>query len=223
MSTGDQNDMLSRLNAVLPPWFGADETPTLTGLLSAFSNDGAFIYSQSAYVKLQMRITTATDNNLDLIANDFFGFNQFQRGLNEGDASYRARILASVLRERATRKGIIGIVKALTGNTPRYVQPSTPVDAGGYSVAGCGYGVAGEWGSLRYPYQAFLTAYVSQSNVLANVSGYNIPEGAWNTPSDSSWTSTSDVINSLTAQQIYSAIASTQCEGTIIWTQIIAT
>src|SRR5690348_16052335 len=110
MATGDQADLLSRLNAVLPPWFGSDITPILTGLLNAYAWAGSQIYSESAYVQLQMRISTATDINLDQIATDFFGVTGLPRDTNEGDISYRNRILANLLLERATRRGMIKVL-----------------------------------------------------------------------------------------------------------------
>ena len=37
MAIGDLNDCIARINNVLPPWFGADLTPILTGWINAFA------------------------------------------------------------------------------------------------------------------------------------------------------------------------------------------
>ena len=220
MAIGDQSDALSRLNAVLPPWFGNDETPILTGLLNAYAYAGSALYAENAYVQLQMRITTATDTNLDLIAVDFFGINGLPRSPGEGDTSYRNRILATILEERATRRGMVNVLTNITGNAPLIFEPMRPADGGGYSVAGCGYSVAGGWSNPGVPYQCFITVYAPVTKGISNIAGWNIPQGAWNTGSQESWSTPNNVLNALTDTQVYNAINATKCEGTVCWTSI---
>jgi hypothetical protein len=93
--TGDQDDMLARIKATLPPWF-PDEAPVLDALLSGFANVSAWIYGLIAYAKLQTRISTASDGWLDLIAYDFFG-RRMTRG-NRSDTLFRSAILAELFR-----------------------------------------------------------------------------------------------------------------------------
>lgn len=222
MAVGDQSNVLARINAVLPPWFGMDLTPILTGLLNAFAYAGSLLYSESAYVELQMRITTATDINLDQIANDFFGFNNFQRGMNESDASYRARILASIIPQRATRIAMINILTILTGIPPIIFEPNRPLDCGGYSIAGCGYNVAGGWSDPQVPYQCFIKVFSPIVSSIANVAGWNIATGAWSTPGSLEvWSNSENETSALNAAQIYQAINATKVEGTVCWVQII--
>jgi len=226
MSTGDQTDVLARLNAVLPPWFNAvNPTPILTGLLSAFSYIGSFFYSEGVYVQLQTRITTATDQNLDLIANDFFGANNFNRGAGEGDTSYRNRILASILQERATRRGMVNVLTLLTGKAPVIFEPSRPMDCGGYSIAGCGYGVAGGWSNpdpTSTNYQCFITVFSPVVSSIASVPGWNINYAAWTIAGTrTSWINSNSSTNALNAAQIYQAINATKVEGTICWVSIV--
>lgn len=220
MATGDQTDVLSRLNSVLPPWFGYETTPILTGLLEAFSWAGSFLFDEFVYVALQTRVTTATGNNLDLIANDFFGVNNFNRAPNEGDESYRNRILANLIRERATRRAMINILTLITGNTPIIFEPMRPEDGGGYSVAGCGYNEAGGWSNPNVPYQCFIIVFSPVVSAISSVAGWNIPTGAWNTGSRASWVNLNNITNALNASQIYQAINNTKVEGTVCWTQI---
>ncbi len=221
MAIGDQTDVLSRLNAVLPPWFGDQLTPILTGVLAAFAWAGSFLYDEFIYVQLQSRITTATGNNLDLIANDYFGPHNFPRAPNEGDESYRNRILANLVRERATRRGMINILTTITGNVPIIFEPMRPGDGGGYSIAGCGYNVAGGWSNPNVPYQCFILVFSPVVSAIASVAGWNIPTGAWNTASRASWVNLNNITNALNAAQIYQAINNTKVEGTVCWTRIV--
>jgi ABC-type nickel/cobalt efflux system permease component RcnA len=127
MATGDQNDIAQRLSSYLPTrWFGT----ILDTLLLAFINavlQGttaclSFLYSLYAYAKLQARIATATDGWLDLISADFFG-NTLPRIPGEIDNSYRARIRARLVQEKATRSAISQAVQQLTGYAPQIFEP----------------------------------------------------------------------------------------------------
>ena len=160
MATGDQADVLGRLKAVIPPWFGdLAEAPIISALLTGLAEAGAFIYSLYAYAALQTRIRTATDGWLDMIAADWFGSGLLRRQ-GQTDASYRALIIASIMRERATRNAVIKVLTDITGRAPRVVEPRRPVDTGGYGAAGYGYGVSGAYGSQLLPRNmAFVIAY----------------------------------------------------------------
>lgn len=221
MATGDQSDVLARINANLPPWFGDQLTPILTGVLAAYSWLGSYMYGEFSYVKLQTRVTTATGDNLDLIADDFFGIHNFARMPNEGDDSYRNRILANLIRERATRQAVVDILTMITGVAPVIFEPMRPGDGGGYSIAGAGYSVAGGWSNPLVPYQCFITVYSISTSAIASVAGWNIPTGAWNTASRASWVNLGNITNALNAAQIYQAINDTKVEGTVCWTRII--
>jgi hypothetical protein len=169
---GDQADCLARLKGVLPSrWFGSP-TPILDGVMSGMAYVGSFIYSLYAYSKLQTRIKTATDAWLDLIAADYFG-SSLVRATNQSDASFLAQILINILRERATRNGLRQILIDITGRTPVIFEPARPMDTGAYGQNAIGYGVAGGWGSLQYPFQAFVVAFRPAGTGVPNVVGYS--------------------------------------------------
>ncbi len=159
MATGDQNDVLGRLKAVIPPWFGdLSQAPIISALLTGLAEAGAFIYSLYAYAALQTRIKTATDGWLDMISADWFG-GGLLRHQGQTDASYRALIIASIFRERATRNAVIKVVTDVTGSAPGLVfEPQRPIDTGAYGKL-YGYGAAGGYGSQLLPSQAFVIAY----------------------------------------------------------------
>lgn len=222
--TGDQTDILNRIKSALPRWFG-DGNPLLDGLVTGLSWTGSFIYSLYAYAKLQTRIITASDSWLDMIAVDFFG-SAIKRSTNQSDASFRARIIINMFRERATRNGIIKVLQDLTGRTPVVFEPLRPADTGGYGI-GAGYSMAGGYGSTLLPYQAFVTAYRPTSTGIPSVGGYGLANygvtygapGGYGV-AQIEYASLSMVQGAITDADIYDAVNSVQPEATIVWTRI---
>ncbi|MBU9823205.1 hypothetical protein J1782_25265 [Rahnella sp. BCC 1045] len=134
MATGDQDDILARLKALLPPtWFG-DDHPFLTAILTACAQALTWCYSLYIYAQLQTRINTATDGWLDLIAYDFFGTN-YGRTSGQSDDVFRNGIKINLFRERGTRHSVQKILEDLTGNTPFIFEPQRPLDTGAYGAA----------------------------------------------------------------------------------------
>jgi hypothetical protein len=160
MATGDNDDQFGRLKRLLPQsWFG-DNAGVIDALLRGFAHVNAQLFALIAYAKLQTRINTATDGWLDMIAYDFFG-NGLPRRPGQSDDSYRAWIKVNLFREKATRKAIVLVVRELTGRDPLIIEPANPIDTGAYGGPMIGYGVAGSYGSLSMPYEAFVTVYRS--------------------------------------------------------------
>lgn len=223
MATGDQNDILQRLKGTLPRWFG-DSTPILDALLQGLASAGAFVYSLWAYAKLQTRIKTATDGWLDMIAADFFG-SSLLRAANQSDASFRARIIINLIRERATRAGLVKVLQDLTGRTPIIFEPQRPADTGAYSAPNSGYGIAGGYGSLLLPCQAFVTAFRPTGSGIPNVAGYggsagNPGPGGYGVASQLEYASMAMIQGAVTDADIYAAVDSVKPAGTTLWTRI---
>lgn len=227
MATGDQADITSRLQQLMPHgWFPNGLSAIRDALLAGIANMLAFIYSMLAYVRLQTRIATATDGFLDLIAADFFGLS-FQRKANENDASYSTRIAANIFLERATRRGLVNMLTRLTGRVPLVVEPSRPADTGAYTIAS-GYGVAGAYGSLVLPYQSFVTAFrpVAISGSLSGVIPYGLVAvsggylGAGGYGVGAFEYAPAAGLSLLSDSDIYSAIDAIKVAGTIIWTRL---
>lgn len=218
MAKGDAPDMASRITAALPPWF-ADSNPVLSALIAAFSAAWAFIYSFYLYAKAQSRITTATEGWLDLIAQDFFG-STVRRAPGQTDASLRARILANMFRERGTRNGMISVLTQLTGTSPTIFEPLRPADTGVYGGPLLGYSVAGGYGSMSLPFQAFVTVNFLPGIGIPQVAGYRIQTGGYGAPSRLEYASLSSVSDRASLNDIYAAIDSVKPAGTIIWTAV---
>jgi hypothetical protein len=220
MATGDQSDVVSRLQSWLPSsWFGGS-SPILTALLQAPGYVGSLIYSLYAYAKNQARIKTATDGWLDLIAADFFGPTVF-RQQGELDASFRGRIVANMFRARATRQSIVDVMVALTGRTPAIFEPLRVEDTGAYNQAATlAYGLAGGYGSLAMPFQAFVTAYRQSSSGVPNVAGYGVSVGAYNTPSQIEYASLDMSEGAVSDAAIFAAVDSVRPIGSKLWTRI---
>lgn len=221
--TGDQQDVFKRIKSALPRWFG-DSTPILDGVISGLAWAGGFVYSLWAYAKLQTRIKTATDGWLDMISADFFGA-ALPRKSNQSDASFRARILINMFRERATRNGIIKVLQYLTGRTPLVFEPLRPADTGAYSAPNSGYGLAGGYGTMLLPFQAFVTAFRPAGSGIPNVGGYGGTAGGpgpggYGVPSEIEYASLDMIQGAVTDADIYTAIDSVKSVGTILWTRI---
>ena len=219
MATGDQNDMLERLKALLPRgWFG-DSPTILTALLSGFAAIFANVYSVLTYAKAQCRIATASDGWLDLVSADFFGAT-LPRKAGESDTAFRNRITVNLFRERATRKAVTTVLIALTGVAPVIVEPRRPQDTGVYGGPLIGYGSAGAYGSLVHQYQAFITAYRPAGTGIPYVAGYGSSSSGYSAASYGEYADLSDVVNSVSDADIYAAIASVIPAGTIAWARI---
>jgi len=218
MSIGDQSDIFGRIKSVLPRWFGPD-SPLLDALIQGLANASAFVYSLYLYAKLQTRILTATEGWLDMAAADFFG-TALQRTSNQSDASFRARIIINLFRERGTRNAITKVLTDLTGRAPIIFEPQRPMDTGAYSAPNSGYGVAGGYGSMLIPFQAFVQAFRPAATGIPYVAGYGTSPGGYGTASQADYATLSQSTNAVSDADIYAAIDSVKPVGTIIWTQI---
>ena len=219
MATGDANDIRGRLRELLPNgWFGS-ATPVLDAVLSGTAAALSGAYSLAAFARLQTRIATATDGFLDLVSQDFFG-GSLPRRRAEPDAAFRTRILAELLAEKGTRRGMVRALTALTGRAPVIFEPARPQDAGGYNVGGCGYGVAGGYGSTRLPTQAFLIAYRPLGQGIPNLGGYGSGTGGYTAGGQLAYASLSQVQGAVIDSDIFRTVDAYKEAGTTVWVQI---
>jgi hypothetical protein len=117
---------VDKLLSKLPSSWFSDSAKTQGGilyaLLKAFANGLDYVEAGAAYVKAQTRIGTATDDNLEKIAFDFFGDN-FDRRSGEPDESYRSRIIQELFRDKVTRQAIIDAVESLGCQVVEFYEP----------------------------------------------------------------------------------------------------
>jgi hypothetical protein len=216
MSTGDQNDIFNRLKANLVPWFGND-SPSLDALLQGTAKTDSTVYSLIADASLQCRIKTATGDALDLISLDFFG-GKMPRHPNENDASFRNRILANIVQERATRKGMITVLINLTGRTPIIVEGFHTFGIGAYDQTlyyDTGYG----FGWLQ-PYTAIIYAYRPQPEGFVGIGAYDAGSFGYDFHFNNAYVSINDEIIFVTDQDIIDAIEATKPFGTFMYVSI---
>jgi hypothetical protein len=221
--TGDQQDMLARLRAVLPTRWFPDDAPVLDGLLTGLASGWSWAHDLLQYIKAQTRIGTASDIWLDIVAQDFFG-HRLARRSGQNDDAFRHRIRRELLRERGTRGAVIAVLQDLTGRTPVVFEPALPSDTGGYASAagaggGVGYGVAGGWGNLTLPFQAFITAYRPVGSGIAVVAGWGAPVGGYGR-GVVEYASLEMVQGQVTDSDIYSAVADVLPVTGVGWTRI---
>jgi hypothetical protein len=218
MAIGDQNDIVTRLKRLMPNgWFQNGLSAIRDALLAGLATSFAFIFSMLSYIRQQTRIATATDGFLDLIATDFFGDGLLRQGA-QTDTSYRARILSAIFLERGTRAAIIRVLTQLTGRVPIVFEPARIPDAGAYNSNSMAYGV-GRYGSLNYPYQAFVIAFRPLNSGIRNVGGYNTPLEGYGTAQAAYVSLTNQGVQD---SDIYAAVAGVHVFGTLIWVQIVS-
>ena len=178
---GDQGDFAARLRLTLPDgWFG-DVAPVLDGLFAGVASAWASVYALLAVVRVQARLSTATDRFLDLACVDFFG-GRLTRRSAEPDAALRARLMAAMRRERGTRAGVIAAA-ADAGYAMTVFEPARPADTGAYSTPGVlAWNTGGGYGSLQMPLEclAVVTAVAPVDDVDGAISAA-LPAGgvAW--------------------------------------------
>jgi hypothetical protein len=217
MATGDASDLSGRIKALLPTRWFADSNPIRDAVISGFAVALALVYSLLQYTQLQTRIGTATDGFLDLISFDYFSDN-LPRRQQEQDNPFRSRILATLLREKVTRTGMIEALVNLTGRTPIIFEPARPADTGGWNIA-WGWDTAGGWGALDLRAQVFIKAFRPEGSGIPNAAGWDTSYGAWG-GGYSQWTDLSQVQGAVTDLDIYETIAAVKPEGVTAWTQL---
>jgi len=220
----DQQDIFSRIKAVLPSrWFGED-TPIIDSVLNVLSSGWIGLFSLLNYAKMQTRISTAFDGWLDLIAKDFFD-RRIRRRQGETDDSFRSRIYMELLRDRCTRAAIYDLLADLTGRPPVIFEPTNPQDTGCYGslvspgIGMASYGVSGGWGNLNVPFQVFVRAFRAETAGVAMVNGWGGSIGGYGSGL-SAYISLE--MNSSQADdfEIYQNVCNTAPVATIIWMSI---
>ena len=225
---GDLPDFVSRLRAVLPKrWFG-EQSPNLEALLTGIAAPWVWLYGLITYVIRQTRLSTASDQFLDLIADDYFG-PRVARRADEGDSAYKSRIQLAMLIEAATRSAVLAGLENLVGSKPSIFEPANCGDTGSYgssnldsSMVGTGmaYGSAGGWGSLRLPFQFFVTASRPAVPGLGMVAGYGTLNGGYG-EGELSYVDLSLLPGHISDADIQATLCSLLPVNTIAWLRII--
>ena len=221
MATGDQADIKTRLEQLLPAgWWTLGLVPVRDALLQGMANALAFGYALLAYVRLQTRILTASDGFLDMIAGDFLG-PTFTRLAGQTDSDFRTRILLAMFRERNTRASVIEVLTLLTGRAPAVFEPARPADTGVYGGPGLGYGLAGGYGSLAVPMQSFVHAFRPAGTGIPNVAGYGISTFGYGVlTAQGEYAALSSSLGKVTDADIFAAVESVRPAGYTVWVAI---
>lgn len=219
--------MLARLKAMLPSAWFKNATPVKDALLTGVSQMGAQAYALAAYVKLQGRVSSATDVFLDIAARDYTG-TRVTRRLYENDDSFRTRLLAALLPSGATRAALYTRLLSLTGNAPWIFEPTQPMDTGAYGYGGLGYNHVGGYGSMALPFQAFVSVKRPVSQGVPYFAGYN---GNLSNPAYApggygvgllAYSDITQAFGGVTDADIYQGVADVQPTGVTAWTKIHA-
>lgn len=124
------------------PWSNSDARTVggvLYTLVKAAGGELEVANANIQYLLDAMRISTATGDALDSVASDFFGETvigpqEISRSPGEDDDALRNRIKASLLLPLGTREAISELIRRLTGQTPRMLEPWDLNDTGAYEA-----------------------------------------------------------------------------------------
>jgi hypothetical protein len=217
MSTGDSADILDRVKKLLPRRWFAWVAPYRDAVLGGLSDGAASCYNIYLYAKAQSRLSTSSGPFLDLIAYDFLGRYLRRGGMN--DSTFLARIKATILQERVTRKGMVSAITALVGTAPVIFEPWNTGDTGGYDVGGVGYDTAGGWGSTDLPAQVFIQVHLPGYGV-PNVAGFDTGAGGYDA-GGLEYIGDATSLTGVTPSDIYDTIETTKPTGVTCWTALI--
>lgn len=177
MAIGDTTDLTSRLQRLVPPWFGRlDMSPAFAAGLQGAAWALSFVYSLYAFAVLQTRLATMSGGWLDLAAGDYFGDDLRRFGL-EQDGIYSRRIRLEILRDRNTRNAIDRAVYDLTANHPAIFEAFRPADAGGWGTYALALGAVGAWGSADAAFQVIVVTPAPTGYGIPNLPGWDATTG----------------------------------------------
>lgn len=225
-------DFANRMAGLYPPGWSAPEAKspggTLYAIMQMMGGGLSFENSGLRYALDATRIQTAQNGALDLASQDFLG-DRLPRNPGEGDASYRARILAALLPDGATRQAVSDAVQAATGYAPRIIEPWRVADTGAWGHFYWDVDNAQtpfRWSSSTRPedfglaFQGFLECVLPTPAILG---GNPVPCFDTNFYWDIAGSSLIDIEPSvaLGPQAVYDAINLTKMEGTIAWVKFV--
>lgn len=234
MTTGTPSDILDRVKKTLPGRWFAWVAPYRDAVIGGLSDSASWCYGLVGYARAQIRIASAYGIWLDLIARDFLG-TYLVRGTLD-DNSFRSRLLATILQERVTRKGMIAAVTAITGNVPVVFEPWNTGDTGAYSrtrASGAtqygqfGYGVGlGGYGNMNLPAQVFMKVKRGFPSGIPNVGGWAHTATSIKTPGgygggSLEYAGPSARLSGITDAMIYDVINKTKPTGSIVWVAFV--
>ncbi len=218
MAGADQAGMLRRLRAALPRDWYPESAPVLDAALAAPAWMLSWAHALLTWARAQTRLRTAGGTWLDAAARDYLGGRVRRRG--QSDGAFRRRVQAELLRERGTRAGLSALVGDLTGREVDVFEPARVRDTGGYGIAATmGYGAAGRWGSLRHPFQAFVTARRPLGVGVPYASGYGAPAAGYRL-GGTQWAGATAAADAVTDEDIAEAVAGAVPAGAIAWLRV---
>lgn len=112
-----QQEIAEAIKSWLPSGWAASDTPNIDAINGAAALGLAYNYAQLDYAQAQSRVQTATGENLDNIAWDFFG-QSVTRFPGESDGAWRLRLWANLRIDSQTKECIEGAILQLTGLIP---------------------------------------------------------------------------------------------------------
>lgn len=213
-----------RIAAVFPNgWAGLDATHEgqFSSLLLSMGTELGEIYSILQYVLLATRLLTETAPELDLAGEDFFD-SFLSRQPGQSDADYAQTIIANLFKSAATRPAIAAGLLALTGVTPRMLEPWSIFDTGQWTHTTYwdhdDVVFPGRWGAPELRYQGFVETAPAQIPAL----GPDVPILGFDTTAY--WDTPGYFFGEISANPAFAVeelISALKAEGTTVWVKLV--
>lgn len=221
MATGDADDILARLQRVIPPWFGTEaEAPVWTAFLAGAASALAGIYSFFGFAKAQTRVATATGGFLELAAGDVAG-DGLPRFAGELDSAYSRRIRLEPLRDRCTVTAIKKAVFDITGIEPDVFEGFDLFNNGALGAPSLALGSAGRWSSAGLPRCVFVAVTMHNNYGIPNRGGFDDGVGGLGV-GNFSWADNSEIVGSGATQlDVIDAVERVRAAGTKVFVRFV--
>ncbi len=218
----DEAGFAQRLIANTPQQWSSDAAKAQGGvlyaLMAAVGASLSYLQSGMQYGQDSIYIQSAVGAALDLVSQDYFG-SSLPRYPGETDASFRARIQATLFQPAATTAAVSGAITRLVGVAPRIMFPWSPASTGVWD--GCYWDVDTAQTPFRWadylPYQGFIISQFPGSTVLNGNAMPALDDGIF-------WDSPGQFLGELSygggQQSLDQTINTVKPEGTVAWVQI---
>lgn len=224
LTTISPQQFAGRIADLFPRGWSSDDAKqsgNVYALFLSFGQQLAVVQAQIQYALGAQRLATETFPELDDASMDFLG-DQLPRAAGMSDADFAAAIIAELFQPVATRSALSNALIKLTKQTPRMLEPWSPLDTGAWGVGGPSYwdvdtiANPARWGAgPRYQ------GYIETTPPALSAIGPNNPIQCWNS---AYWDVPGyffGIISSVGIDTLNETINRLRAYGTTVWVKLL--